>query len=57
MKKYRFFIGMVEVISGYADNVPEHIINYILEMDDDEYYLQRIVEEDDVVSYYFEELK
>ena len=55
MKKYRFFFGFVDVISGYADKVPEDIINYILGMDDGKYYLQRIIEEDDCISYYFEE--
>ena len=53
--KYRFFVEMIEVISGYAVEVPEYIVNYILGMDDGKYYLQRIVQEDDVVSYYFEE--
>lgn len=53
--KYRIFVEMIEVISGYADKVPEEIVNYILGMDDGKYYLQRIIEEDDVVSYYFEE--
>lgn len=55
MKKYQFLFGFVEIASCYDKNDSEYIMNYILGMDDGKYYLQRTVEEDDCISYYFEE--